>query len=168
MIRLPGGREGGRRVASQVRLVDVAPTLLELSRAPRPGRMSGCSLVPLIEGRPEEWADERPECAIAPIEIAEVEDGPPTLGLRTGRYKYIVGPAGEELYDLETDPGELENLLAGAPDPPEGGAPNRERELAAFRALAERIAELRSRASAGSVDLDAKTIRDLEALGYIP
>jgi hypothetical protein len=79
-----------------------------------------------------------------------------------------VGPAGEELYDLETDPGELENLLAGAPDPPEGGAPNRERELAAFRALAERIAELRSRASAGSVDLDAKTIRDLEALGYIP
>lgn len=165
MIRLPGGREGGRRVATQVRLIDVAPTLLELSQAPRPDRMSGCSLVPLMEGRPEDWAAERPECAIAPIEIAEVEDGPPTLGLRSGRYKYIVGPAGEELYDLAADPGERANLLAAAPHE---SAPGRERELAAFRALAEEIAELRSRASAGSVELDAKTIRDLEALGYIP
>lgn len=170
MIRLPGGREGGRRVATQVRLIDVAPTLLDLAGAPRPGRMSGCSLVPLIEGRPEEWAAERPECAIAPIEIAEVEDGPPTLGLRAGRFKYIVGPAGEELYDLEADPGERHDLLAAAPGPsnsPEGDPPGRERELAAFRALAAEIAELRSRASAGSVALDAKTVRDLKALGYI-
>jgi arylsulfatase A-like enzyme len=160
MIRLPGGREGGRRVATQVRLIDVAPTLLELGHAPRPKRMSGCSLVPLIEGRPEDWAAERPECAIAPIEIAEVEDGPPTLGLRAGRFKYLVGPAGEELYDLEADPGERHDLIRG-------GASGRERELVAFRALAGEIVELRSRASAGSVELDAKTIRDLEALGYI-
>lgn len=160
LIKLPESRHAGRRVERQVRLIDVAPTLLDLADAPRPRRMSGCSLVPLLEGRPDEWANERPECSIAPIEIAEIEGEPPTLGLRAGGYKYIAGPAGEELYHLEDDPGEQRNLL----DEEEFAA---ERELAAFRGLAGRIAEQRARAEAGSVELDAQTIRELRGLGYI-
>lgn len=160
LIKLPESRHAGRRVERQVRLIDVAPTLLDLAGAPRPRRMSGCSLVPLLEGRPDEWARERPECSIAPIEIAEVEGEPPTLGLRAGGYKYIAGPAGEELYHLESDPGEQRNLL-------EEGDFAAEAELAAFRGLAERIAEQRARAEAGSVELDAQTIRELRGLGYI-
>ena len=160
LIKLPASRHAGRRVERQVRLIDVAPTLLELAGAPRPRRMSGCSLVPLLEGRPAEWAAERPECLIAPIEIAEVEGEAPTLGLRAGGYKYIVGPAGEELYDLERDPGEQRNLLE---EEGFGASP----ELAAFRGLAERITETRARAEAGSVELDPQTVRELRGLGYI-
>ncbi len=160
LIKLPGSRHAGRRVERQVRLIDVAPTLLDLAGAPRPRRMSGCSLVPLLAGRPDDWAAERPECSIAPIEIAEVEGEAPTLGLRAGGYKYIVGPAGEELYDLERDPGELRNLLKEEDF-------SAERELAAFRGLADRIAEQRARAEAGSVELDPQTIRELRGLGYI-
>lgn len=51
LLRLPGGRHGGRRVAGLVSQVDVLPTLLELARvAALPGELSGRSLVPLIEG----------------------------------------------------------------------------------------------------------------------
>lgn len=161
IVKLPGSRHAGRRVERQVRLIDLAPTVLDLTGAPRPRRMSGCSLVPLVEGRPEDWAAERPECSIAVTEIAEVEGEPPTLGLRAGGVKYIVGPRGEELYDLESDPLERRDLLAA------GLPQDRAADLAAFRGLAERIAELRSLSRAGSVELDPQMVRELKALGYI-
>lgn len=50
MVRLPGGREGGRRVDGLVELLDVAPTLLDLAGLPElPGAL-GRSLVPAFTG----------------------------------------------------------------------------------------------------------------------
>ena len=39
----------------------------------------------------------------------------PLRGLRTGRYKFITG-AEEELYDIESDPGELNNIVSTEPE----------------------------------------------------
>jgi arylsulfatase A-like enzyme len=50
IVRLPGGRDGGRRVATPVQLIDLYPTLLELAGdAPQPG-LHGRSLVPALAG----------------------------------------------------------------------------------------------------------------------
>lgn len=58
LIKLPGGREGGRRVEDGVQLVDLYPTLFDLTgiRGPRTA-LHGSSLVPAIEGAP---SDPRP------------------------------------------------------------------------------------------------------------
>lgn len=52
LVRLPGAKHAGLRVSGLVSQVDVLPTLLDLAGvAALPGRMSGRSLRPLIEGR---------------------------------------------------------------------------------------------------------------------
>lgn len=53
IIRLPGGQHGGRRIPQRVQLVDVYPTLLELTQTNTGPReyLHGQSLVPAIEGR---------------------------------------------------------------------------------------------------------------------
>ncbi len=50
LIRLPGGRFGGRRVAQPVRLLDVAPTVLDLVGVPTPATFQGTSLAPALDG----------------------------------------------------------------------------------------------------------------------
>ena len=54
MVRLPGGRKGGRRVAALIELVDVAPTLWEIAGLHPPAGVRGHSLAPLISGESEE------------------------------------------------------------------------------------------------------------------
>jgi arylsulfatase A-like enzyme len=156
IVKLPALRHSGRRVDRQVRSIDVLPTVLDLLGIPIPRRVSGCSLVPLLEGRPDP-AGGRRACDLAVTEIAEREGVAPTLGLRADGFKYIRGPGGEELYDLTRDPGETRDLATAA-DPA---------RLAAFRGLADDIEARRARSRAGSVVLDEKTIRELKALGYV-
>jgi len=108
-----GPRRSGwpKAVDHQVRLIDVAPTVLELAGlAPSPVA-DGRSLVPLLSGR----TTEHPEEAWA--YSSRTNWG---LGLRVaGRLKMIV-PNGiwptlrgtDALYDLAADPGETRNLAA--------------------------------------------------------
>lgn len=52
LIKLPGGRFGGRRIEQSVQLVDLYPTLLELAGGPtQREHWHGRSLVPLMEGK---------------------------------------------------------------------------------------------------------------------
>jgi choline-sulfatase len=101
------------RVAEPVSLMDLAPTLLELTDHPAAaelsGGMDGSSLVPLLSG------DEprRPRDVVAEY-LAEGVTSPAVM-VRRGRHKYIwCGDDPEQLYDLETDPHELVNV-AGDP-----------------------------------------------------
>lgn len=52
LVRLPGGAHGGRRVTDLVSLVDVAPTLLELTGAPAALYGDGRSLAGALDGGP--------------------------------------------------------------------------------------------------------------------
>ena len=97
------------RESALVSLIDVAPTICELAGIPAPQTMQGRSLTTFLEGAtPDAWRD-RIIC-----EWREHEHNRQTgRMLRSERYKYIhYLRGGEELYDLEQDPGEQHNLAA--------------------------------------------------------
>jgi len=81
--------------------------------------------------------------------------------LRLGRWKYVhtAYVDFEELYDLQLDPGERVNLLAGGDAGPRARADDLRRRLDAFRAAAAPL-------PSEFVDQD-KMAQRLEALGYL-
>jgi arylsulfatase A-like enzyme len=111
LIRAPGMPKGVHR-KQPVGNVDLAPTILDFAHA-KPGRKEdGMSLVPIMQkkrdfsGRALDL-----ETYFTPDDLDDPED-PPTnyQGVRTDRYLYAVYGNGEqELYDLRTDPFELQN-----------------------------------------------------------
>ncbi len=102
LVKFPGQRFAGRRVARQVQEVDVLPTVLHSQGLPVPAP-------PAIVGRPlqlaldERGADQRPA-------VSEISHrGFVAHGLRTSRDKYVqrFSPQSDELYfDLTRDPRE--------------------------------------------------------------
>ena len=109
---LPAGTAAGVRSGRTVSLLDLYPTLVELTGiAPKPG-LDGRSLVPLLADPNAAW--DRP--AITTYDFGE-------YSIRDERFRYIHYIDGsEELYDHDADPGEWVNL---ADDP--AYAANKER-----------------------------------------
>jgi arylsulfatase A-like enzyme len=122
VIRLPGGRHAGRRVASQVGHVDYLATILEILDIPAPD-VAGRSVVGLLEQGIE---DDRSRPAFA--HARHVRERVPETGallrgdgfisvIRLPTLKLIEYPiAGgrwfSQLFDLRSDPGETRNLAA--------------------------------------------------------
>ncbi|MBT3221968.1 MAG: sulfatase, partial [Proteobacteria bacterium] len=123
IIRLPGKKHGGRRLAGLVGNIDVMPTLLELFGVPVPKRVEGTSFLPALEGRPHEYRKELFVEATKPS-TKEYEEGRQWLnemkqrGIRTEEYKLIHNPMKDKvkLYDLNNDPAEDAPLLDGPID----------------------------------------------------
>ena len=115
VVRYPGKVMAGSRARDLVICQDLAPTLIELAGG-RPGaQIQGRSLLPLFSEPGAAWRKS------ILIEYWAEQAMPWLVGMtykavRTDRYKYIHwvnrGLAGEldELYDLELDPFELNNL----------------------------------------------------------
>jgi choline-sulfatase len=104
------GRFAARRVLQPVSLADVAPTLADLARPGLSSELSrpvdGRSLLALLEGAPED-----PDATVAGEYLAESALGPMVM-LRRGRWKFIHTPSDpDQLFDLESDPLELVNLV---------------------------------------------------------
>ncbi|HTX40014.1 MAG TPA: sulfatase-like hydrolase/transferase [Bryobacteraceae bacterium] len=112
MIRWPGRYKAGLRSDALVEMVDLAPTLLEAAGVPVPAGMQGRSLTPVLTGTATRHRD---SIYSEHFDSSFLYD-PPPMGacVRTERYKlsYFQHLAGGELYDLEKDPGEVENLWA--------------------------------------------------------
>ncbi len=121
IMRIPGVIPWGRATNALVELIDVVPTLLELCRVEIPQDIQGRSLVPLFRGDVLSHPDHG---------VAEYADNAEVM-VRTDRWKlvysagnrkrrdgYALGaiPPGRSLrlYDLENDPGEINNV-AGCP-----------------------------------------------------
>lgn len=111
LMRLPGDMPSGRVVDAPVSHLDLFPTILDYCKMdPLPSE--GESLRSMIEGRPGENVKER-------IVVSQwASEGVPGFMVFDGRWKLMFGrsenaPSRDALYDLQTDPLELENRLAG-------------------------------------------------------
>ncbi|HEY3726013.1 MAG TPA: choline-sulfatase [Solirubrobacteraceae bacterium] len=109
VVRRPGGV--GRRVAPPVSLIDVAPTLLSLAGLGDGGlRLDGVSLAAAVSDRAPPVR--RPVIAEYHAEGVQA----PSAMVRSGRHKLIVsGSDPDLLFDLHSDPRELENLAGSSP-----------------------------------------------------
>jgi arylsulfatase A-like enzyme len=103
----------GERVESQVRLIDVMPTVLDILGIGNEDHMEGVSLLPLVDGGGETAPVEG---RLFPSDMAFTEGmlrGPDRKSLTQHPYKiiYNVKTRRDMLFNLERDPGELVNLV---------------------------------------------------------
>ena len=119
LVRVPlilsmGDRSAnGTKSGALVELLDLAPTLLELAGVDVPERMQGKSLLPILEGTvSSDVHKEFVRCEY--YDALDQPDGTLASMYRDERYKLVVyhGHEHGELYDLEEDPEEFENMWA--------------------------------------------------------
>jgi N-acetylglucosamine-6-sulfatase len=141
-IRGPGVPRG-RKVSAMVLNIDLAPTFAAWAGIEPPEFVDGRSLLPLLDDPHAAW---RNSFLIQRLGLESDERLEPAnaLAIRTERYTYIAYNNGErEMYDLETDPDQLQSI-----------EPTADRALIA--ALAARLTELRA--------CQGQQCRDLEDL----
>lgn len=102
---------GGQRRTELVQNIDFAPTLLEAAGQPIPDTIQGRSFLDVLTGTEKSWRD-----AILYEYFWEraFPHTPTVLGVRTERYKFMRYHGvwdRYELYDLQEDPDEMNNLL---------------------------------------------------------
>ena len=151
--------DAGGRVAEQVRLVDIAPSVLDALGRAGALRTEGTSLLPLIGETPQ------PGPGPALSLVLPTRGTPfrrPAQSVRDGRYKAIFRQSGwdrdgsrwrgveRELYDLERDPRELRDLTREQPD--------------VFERLEDLVQDLRIPLS--TRPLEARERAVLQSLGY--
>ncbi len=141
----------GIRVPPAVSLVDLMPTMLDLLRISEPDHLSGRSLLPALKGQPLEERD-----CYAEAESPFVLNGwSPLQTVISGHWKYIQSTR-PELYNLETDPGELSDMAG--PDSEESDQ---------FRGRLEVLQKMMRVATAEKVNLSDKDLENLRTLGYV-
>ena len=144
VIKLPESRFAGERVARQVRLIDVAPTVLDALEAPIPDEFSGVSLLEILRGVP-----------VPPLLAVSMRDTPDQVprqqSIRAGRWKLSNG----FLRDLRRDPSETLHFGLNRPD-----------LLRELQRVLDEVAE-GPKHTAEELELDPETEERLEALGYL-
>lgn len=166
VMRPPGGERGGARRQELLSHVDILPTVLRQLGIAQPEGVEG-EAVDLQA--PEPPGTDRARFGEATKPGPEVETDPRWVNLRKarcvreGRFKFIQTPwsGREELYDLASDPGERNDLLANpSPETLARAAALRVR-LEAWTASAN---PLPSRFAPAQQD---ETIERLRSLGYV-
>lgn len=157
-------RPTGRVITTQVRTLDIFPTVLELEGIAALEHLDGASLQPLwLAGAPAA-ASEAPSTdpSTNPWQTAFAEtDYPldfgwaPLKSIRAGMTKYVEAPR-PEFYDLVADPHETKNLY-------EPWNPTVQKLRAAVAELRKRRTELRGEAP----QVNSQTLEELKALGYL-
>jgi len=154
IVHWPEGNAGfPAKIDEPVRLMDVAPTILEVAGVLVPPEFQGRSLMEYL----------RPGASPTPRDIYSESLTPHShfgcsslRALRTGRYKYIEAPK-PELYDLATDPGERRNIYSQR----SSVALAEKEKLASLRARFRRQSPLQKMA------FDPGTLARLRSLGYV-
>jgi tetratricopeptide (TPR) repeat protein len=161
----------GRRVQGLSRLVDVMPTLLELTGVGVPSGLDGVSLLPMIVHESSTAAarsasdaalkNDDPGEIVGPVSYAETYyprfhyGWSELFAVETMRWKFVRAPR-PELYDLTRDPKENRDVSAQYP-----------RVAAALEAQLDASTPADAAASPAPAKLDAEATARLRSLGYI-
>jgi len=144
-----------RRVAEPVGLIDVLPTLRDLTGTPADPRDEGRSLRPLLEGGP---ADAERRSLFAHL-LRRDQGGRLLHSVRRGRWKYIEGTSADPLlFDLAQDPRETVNLVQASPTLAEHLRTNLRESVRSAKTFA---------GGQAATVLDPATAETLRALGYV-
>lgn len=158
-VRVPLAMRGpgivpGTRVVTPVALIDLMPTILGRAGIQAPSTVHGRDLNPLIRGGTQSGGD---RAIYVESLLPQLSFGwSPLRGLRTERWKYVVGVA-DELYDLEADPAELEDVTSQHP----------EVVTDMSHRLADTLLQEGSATTAVSLEVDEAERSRLAALGYV-
>ena len=130
-VRWPGKVKPGQDIDRIAAHIDILPTLAAVTGAALPpDQVEGRSLLPLMEGHADGWADRfifshtcRWPTGAEPDQFKDAN-----FGIRNQRYRYV-GPtgggakdrkadahAGASLYDMQTDPGQKTNVIDQHPE----------------------------------------------------
>jgi tetratricopeptide (TPR) repeat protein len=154
LIKLPQGNSGPKQAASRVsakaRLVDIAPTLLEIAGTPVPSQMPGQSLLRIAKSGADQPVYSRSDLPQRGFGWSQLESW------RAGKYLYIRSPQ-PELYDLTADPGATKNLAQSS--------------KATLDTMAAQLDQFdrhfNGEASKTSAELSSSEMQKLASLGYI-
>ena len=148
-------------------LIDLVPTVLDVVGAPASGvRLTGESLMPLVRGEAEARGPQlvgmrnNQRKYFKPY---KEQRGDLNLAVRDGKWKAIYNhePGTLELYDLERDPGELEDLVATEVELAE------RLKLFALQSYADLLLNSERAQEGGLDNADQETLQGLEQLGYL-
>jgi len=108
LIMCGPGLDKGKRIASQVRSIDIMPTLLELCAITPRKEIHGVSLLPWLKGKANDHL----------LAASETERGGGQTALSDGRFKLIQKKAENrfQLYDINADRDEKNDLAGTCPD----------------------------------------------------
>ncbi|NME68869.1 sulfatase family protein [Flammeovirga aprica] len=110
MVRWPGHIKAGSVNKDLVQNIDYAPSFLEAAGVEIPTDMQGASLLPLMEQKKTDWRD---ALYYHYYEYPGIHGVKRHYGIKTKRYKLIhfyYDVDEWELYDLEKDPDEMQNV----------------------------------------------------------
>jgi len=102
IMRVPGLTCPGSTISALTSNIDILPTLLELAEVDQPPGIQGRSMLPLLSGEQNSFR-QHVFCDSSDMNITTYD----------GRWKYVLNwnPRDiDELYDLGSDPGEMNNL----------------------------------------------------------
>lgn len=160
LIRFPNKDFSGGRVSSQVRLIDIAPTIYDYTGVKQPVKFGGESLLSLLAAR--DCSGPRTLYALTDSDCSGCGD---TFAIQSGGYKLIWTSASwsgrgerfepaEEFFDLRSDPLETNDL--------------RNSESPRRTKLREQLTRWRQKLRAKPrIELDERHLRNLRTLGYI-
>lgn len=148
------GVPAGQRVRAQARTVDLLPTVLALLGAETPSVCQGTSLLPALSGKEIPTTYSYSEALYPRLNMGWAE----LRGMRTNQWKYVLAPR-PELYDLEHDPQERQNVIGQHPE-----------EAKRLRAEMAKVVPTRGDSLEEQVQvktISAVTEKQLESLGYV-
>jgi len=150
LVKLPEAQPAAKQVAAKVRLVDIAPTLLEIAGIPVPSQMLGQSLLRIAKSGADQPVYSRSDLSQRGFGWSPLESW------RAGKYLYIRAPT-PELYDTTADPGATHNLAQSS--------------KATLDTMAAQLEGLDRRfsgeAGKSSSDLTSSEMQKLASLGYV-
>jgi len=152
LVKLPEAKPAAKQVSAKVRLVDIAPTLLEIAGIPVPSQMLGQSLLRIAKSG---TSNDQP--VYSRSDLSQRGFGwSPLESWRAGKYLYIRAPK-PELYDTTADPGATHNLAQSS--------------KATLDTMAAQLESFDRRfsgqAGKSSSDLSSSEMQKLASLGYV-